>query len=88
MPPEWGLLLVQGRSSRLDSAVHMLWMWFDLAVVWLDEDWVVVDVRPARRWQPFLMPARAARYVLETGITYLDRYAIGDELTLEKMDPN
>ena len=84
MPPDWGLLLAQGRASRADSSVHMLWMRFDLAIVWLDENWVVVDARPARRWQPFLMPQKPARYVLETHIHYLDRYAIGDELYFQE----
>ncbi len=70
--------------SRLDAAVHMLWMRFDLAIVWLDEDWLVVDVRPARRWQPFLVPANPAKYVLETDVRYQDRYTIGDELLFEE----
>lgn len=87
LPPEWGLLLVQGRSSRMDAAVHMLWMRFDLAIVWLDENLTVVDVRPARRWQPFLMPAQPARYILETDLRYLERYAIGDALSLEEIPP-
>lgn len=84
MPPDWGLLLVQARPSRLDTAVHMLWMRFDLAIVWLDEDWHVVDVRSARRWQPILVPSSPAKYVLETDLRYQERYTIGDELLLEE----
>jgi len=84
LPPDRGLLLAQGRMSRTDAAVHMFWMRFDLAIVWLDDDWTVVDARHARRWQPFLMPAKPARYILETHVENLGRFAIGDELRFEE----
>ena len=84
LPPDRGLLLVQPRESRLDSAVHMLWMRFDLAIIWLNSDRIVVDVRPAKRWQPMIAPRTAARYILETHIDNLDHYAIGDQLFLEE----
>jgi uncharacterized membrane protein (UPF0127 family) len=87
LPPDWGLLLAQGRSSRADAAVHMLWMRFDLAIVWLDADWIVVDTVHARRWQPFLRPGAPARFVLETHVDNLDRYQMGDELSFKENPP-
>ena len=83
LPPNWGLLLVQKRPGRLDAAVHMLWMRFKIAVIWLDEEWAVVDARIAHPWRSFLVPERPAQYVLETAPEHLGRYRIGDELYLD-----
>jgi uncharacterized membrane protein (UPF0127 family) len=88
LAPERGLLLVQRRENRRDAAIHMLWMKFDIAVIWIDSRGVVVDVRPAYRWRSFLTPDRAARFVLETRLEYLDRYQIGDEVFFEQIIDN
>jgi uncharacterized membrane protein (UPF0127 family) len=76
--PGSGLLFYQERASRVDSAIHMFFVNFDLAVVWLDDDWRVVDACLARRWRPFYMPARPARYFLETHPTHLKDFTVGD----------
>ena len=85
LAPERGLLLVQRRENRRDAAIHMLWMQMDIAVIWIDSQGVVVDVQPAYRWRSFLTPVKAARYVLETRLEYLDRYHIGDEVLFEQV---
>ncbi len=79
-----GLLMVQPRADRVDAAIHMFFMNFDLAVVWADADLRVVDVQFARRWRPAYAPAKAAKYVLETHPKRLSDYQIGDQLVLEK----
>lgn len=83
LPSGDGLLLVQNRDSRVDSSIHMLFVWFDLAVVWINNTQQVVDVRLARRWRPAYIPARPARYVLELSSEHLDDFYIGDQLRFE-----
>jgi uncharacterized membrane protein (UPF0127 family) len=83
LPSGVGLLLVQGRDSRLDSSIHMLFVWMDLAVVWINTALQVVDVRLARRWRPAYLPARPARYVLEISPERLDDFQVGDQLRFE-----
>jgi hypothetical protein len=78
-----GLLLVQSRDSRMDASIHMLFVWIDLAVVWINSAQQVVDVRLARRWRPAYVPARPARYVLEISPERLEDYCIGDQLHFE-----
>jgi len=78
-----GLLMVYNRESRLDVAIHMLWMWIDLAVVWIDDDRQVVDVRRAYRWRSFLIPQKKARYVLELPLESLTLFRIGDQLAID-----
>ena len=88
LPDHWGLLLVQARDSRFDSAIHMLGVWTDLAVFWIDSDMRVVDKRLARSWRPAYIPKQPARYVLEMAPDYLSNYAIGDQLVFEELGPD
>lgn len=81
--PNQGLLMVQPRADRLDAAIHMFFMNFDITVVWADDHLRVVDVQLARRWRPAYLPAQAARYVLETHRDRLKDFQAGDQLILE-----
>jgi len=78
-----GLLLVQGSDSRLDASIHMLFVWMDLTVVWINSVGNVVDVRLARRWHLAYAPQRPARYVLETLPARLDEFRVGDRIQFE-----
>ena len=80
-----GLLLVQDRLSRLDAAIHMFGVYTDLAVFWLDDEKKVVDRCLARRWRPFYIPKRPARYVLELAPERLKDFNVGDELHFEEI---
>src|SRR5262245_47850396 len=63
--PDEGLLLVGTRDSRIDSSIHMLFVSFDLTVVWINADMKVVDKIIAKSWQPAYFSKEAAKYVLE-----------------------
>lgn len=78
--PESGLLLVEQAESRINSAIHMFFMRYDITVVWLDKDLRVVDVKIARKWQPYYAPAAPARFTLETNKINFPFYKIGDHL--------
>jgi len=78
-----GLILVESRESRVDTSIHMLFVWTDLAVFWLDSDLRVVDKTLARAWRPFYAPARAARYTLEIHPSRLNDFEIGDQIVLQ-----
>jgi uncharacterized membrane protein (UPF0127 family) len=88
LAPEAGLLLVQKRDSRLDAAIHMLGVFMDLAVAWINAAGEVVDVCLARRWRPFYVPRRPARYVLEMPPGRLGDFHIGDRVHIEQFQPD
>jgi murein DD-endopeptidase MepM/ murein hydrolase activator NlpD/uncharacterized membrane protein (UPF0127 family) len=71
IPIHWGLLLVQKRDSRVDASIHMLGVWTDLAVIWINSAEEVVDIKLARRWRLAYLPERPARYVLELAPAHL-----------------
>jgi uncharacterized membrane protein (UPF0127 family) len=79
-PSGEGLLLVERYDSRLNAAIHMLAVFIDLAVVWVNGAGEVVDVRLARRWRLAYVPRRPARYILEMAVDRLDDFCIGDHI--------
>ncbi len=80
-------LFILPQESRLEAAIHMFFVFFPIAVVWLDDDWRVVDRVLARPWRPLYAPRRPARYFLEGPPSLLDRIATGDEIGLVPLSP-
>ena len=73
-----GLLLVGTRDSRLDSSIHMLFVSFDLSVIWINSDMQVVDKVLAKSWRLAYFSKQPARYVLEIHPDRWEDYEIGD----------
>lgn len=86
LPPEWGLLLTQKRETRLDAAIHMMFMRIDLGVIWLNSAGKVVDTCLARRWRLAYFPRHPARYILETSVDYLPYFRIGERVQIVELD--
>jgi uncharacterized membrane protein (UPF0127 family) len=78
-----GLLLVQMRDSRLNASIHMLFVFTDLAVIWINANHEVVDTVLARAWRPIYFPRQAAKYILEIHPDRLNEFKIGDEVTFQ-----
>jgi len=83
LAPNEGLLLVQPRESRIDSSIHMLFVWFDLGIVWINDQMTIVDTCIARAWWPAYFPKAPARYVLETHPEHLENFQVGQKVTFE-----
>jgi uncharacterized membrane protein (UPF0127 family) len=84
LAPDRGLLLVQGRDSRLDASIHMLFMAMDLAVVWINAQNEVVDTRLAQRWRLVYVPQQPACFVLEAHPDRLADFNIGDKVSIHE----
>ena len=80
-----GLLLVQKRENRTEATIHMLFMFIDLAVVWINADYRVVDVKLARRWRLMYAPNSPAKYVLELPVNRLNEFKVGDQLQFDEI---
>lgn len=72
-----GLVLVQKRASRWDAAIHMLFVFMPLGVVWLDDRGIVIEAVLARPWR-FYLPSRPARFVVESVPDLLEFVHPGD----------
>jgi len=77
---EEGLLLVGNRESRADTAIHMFFVFFPIAAIWLDQNGHAVDAKLARPFRPLYVPRVPARDVLEGPPTLLERVRVGDRL--------
>ncbi|MGE5464938.1 MAG: DUF192 domain-containing protein, partial [Syntrophothermus sp.] len=75
-----GLVLVGKRDSRLDSSIHMFFVSFDLAVIWINSNLQVVDKVLARSWKPAYFSKQPARYVLEVHPDRWEEFQVGDRL--------
>jgi uncharacterized membrane protein (UPF0127 family) len=80
LEPNEGLLLVQGRDSRLDASIHMLFVPFDLNVVWINSDMQVVGKVIAKPWRLAYFPKRPARYILEIHPERWEEYRTGERV--------
>jgi uncharacterized membrane protein (UPF0127 family) len=76
--PAEGLLLVGKRDSRLDSSIHMLFVPFNLSVIWINSAMQVVDKVLAKSWRPAYFSRQPARYVLEIHPERWGDFEIGD----------
>ena len=80
LQPGEGLVLVEKRESRINTAIHMLFVFFDLGVLWVGEDGRVVDKALARPWRLQYTPQAPARYVIEAEPEILNQINVGDRL--------
>ncbi len=79
------LIIVEARDSRTTAAIHMFFVPFSIAVVWINNAGRVVDQALAEPWRPFYAPRAPARYTLETHPDFLDKVMVGDELVFENL---
>jgi len=80
LKPGEGLLMVEPSPSRAATAIHMFFMAFSIATIWMDDEFRVVDKVLAKPWRPAYVPAKAARYTLEAAPSLLDQIEVGDQL--------
>ena len=75
------IIFVERRESITATAITMLFVFFPIAVIWLNSDQRVVDKILARPWQLICAPERPARYYIEAHPSTLGKVEIGDKLT-------
>jgi uncharacterized membrane protein (UPF0127 family) len=73
-------LFVEARESVVQTTIHMFFVFFPIAVVWLDRDRVVVDKALARPFRPYYAPQSPAQYFFEGHPSLLERVHVGDRL--------
>jgi uncharacterized membrane protein (UPF0127 family) len=85
LPEGEGILLVESKDSRVDNSIHMLMVFMDLGVIWINNDCQVVDTVLAKSWRPAYFPKEPARYVLEVNPLRLKDYQSGDRVRFEDL---
>jgi uncharacterized membrane protein (UPF0127 family) len=85
LTPTEGLLLVEAHDSRIETSIHMLFVYMDLAVIWINSGYTVVDTVLARSWRPAYAPHQAAMYILEIHPSRLNEFSIGDQVEFQNV---
>ena len=80
LEPGEGLLLVEPAPGRVSTSIHMFFMAFSIATIWMDSQFRVVDKVLAKPWRPMYFPAKPAKYTLEADPALLDQVQVGDQL--------
>lgn len=83
LQPTDGLVLVEKTNSKLSTSIHMLFVFFDLGVIWVNDTGEVVDQLVAKPWRLSYVPAAPARYVIEAHPTVLQKVKIGDHVRFQ-----
>lgn len=84
LPEDEGLLFVYGRESIAQTSIHMMFMYFAIATVWLDKDKRVVHTTLAKPWRLAYASSAPAQYTIEARPSLLDRVKVGDRLLFKE----
>lgn len=87
LPEDEGLIFVRHSESVAATSIHMFFMNFDIGVVWLDKNGVVVDKKYAKVWRPAYASRQKAQYYIEANPTILDKVTLGDALAFHEEVP-
>ena len=69
------------RESTAETSIHMFFVFFPIAVLWLDASQRVVDKVLAKPFRPYYAPRQPAQYFVEGMPGLLEGARLGDELT-------
>lgn len=75
-----GLVLVEKVPGIINTSIHMMFVFTDLAVFWLDENQKVIYKTIAKPWDFYHASSSPAQYVFETHEDHFDQWQIGDRI--------
>ncbi len=65
LKPAEALLFEEKNESLLGASIHMFFVFFPIAVIWMRADGCVVDTVLAKPFHPYYAPAAPAKFFLE-----------------------
>jgi uncharacterized protein len=86
LAPDEGLLFVEALESRLGTAIHMFFVFFDIGVIWMNAAGDVVHTVVARPFRPYYAPSAPARYYLEAAPALVHEVQVGERLVIEPQE--
>jgi hypothetical protein len=80
LDPDYGIIIVEEKESRINTSIHMMFVKQDLTVLWLNKKMEIVDKMLAKKWSPVYVPSKPAQYILELHQSKYKEYEVGDQL--------
>lgn len=81
------LILVEAADSTAATSIHMMFVFFPIAVIWINQAGTVVDCQIAKPFRPVYVPQSPARYVLEAPPDLIKEFQLGDRVRFEPIAP-
>jgi uncharacterized membrane protein (UPF0127 family) len=78
--PGEALILVKDKDSIANSSIHMFFVFFPIAAIWINSKGKVTSAQLAKPWRPYYASSEPACYVLETSPDLLEKISEGDIL--------
>ena len=69
----------------MDTAIHMFFVWTDLAIAWVNSNNQVTAVALAKSWHPYYASPKPSRYVLEFHPARHGEIRVGDIIRFENI---
>lgn len=80
LKPNEALILVKDKDSIANTSIHMFFVFFPIAAVWINKKGKVTSAQLAKPWRPYYASPEPACYVLETSPDFLEKISVGDEV--------
>ena len=77
------LILVKDKDSIANSSIHMFFVFFPIAAIWVDRKGKVTSAQLAKPWRPYYASPEPASYVIETSPEVLEQVSVGDVLDFQ-----
>ena len=84
LDPDEALVFCHARESIAETSIHMFFVPFPIAVIWLNAGRRVVDQVLAKPFRPYYASRVPAQYFVEGAPDLLARARVGDELAFEE----
>jgi uncharacterized membrane protein (UPF0127 family) len=82
---EDALILAERSDGTSSTSIHMMFVFFPIAAIWINSTGKVVDCRLARPFRPVYIPRAPARYVLEGPPELLQLLHPGDQVRFDPL---
>lgn len=80
------LILAEASDGTSSTSIHMMFVFFPIAAIWLNSAGEVVDCRLAKPFRPIYVPRAPARYVLEGPPELLELLRQGDQVRFDPLE--
>ncbi len=77
-----GIILMGKKDDRINTSIHMFFMNFDIAVVWINSLNEVVDKIIAKKGHAYYAPKKPAMFTLELNTIRINDFNIGDRVEI------
>lgn len=85
LKPGEALILVKDKDSVASSSIHMFFVFFPIAAVWVNSKGKVTSAQLAKPWRPYYASAEPAAYVIETAPDFLEKISVGDTIEFQEI---